>query len=161
MELSAAAARPCRAGTLKGALKAATGVGRPIQVLLVEDSPEAAELVKVYLSEDGAASFRVEWACNLVEAMTRLARPGLDVVLLDLGLPELSSYKSYRAIDVAAGPQLPVVILTSDERSVSRNLTLGFGASDYLLKHESSPAVLKQALRSAVMRSRPVRCGAL
>ena len=111
MELSAAAARPCRAGTLKGALKAATGVGRPIQVLLVEDSPEAAELVKVYLSEDGAASFRVEWACNLVEAMTRLARPGLDVVLLDLGLPELSSYKSYRAIDVAAGPQLPVVIL--------------------------------------------------
>jgi two-component system catabolic regulation response regulator CreB len=126
-------------------------------VLLVEDSVEAAELVQVYLTEDGAHSFRIEWACNLGEAVTRLSQPGLDVVLLDLGLPELGSYHSYRVIDVAAGPQVPVVILTSDDRSVSRDLTLGFGASDYLLKHESSPAVLKRALRSAVMHARPLR----
>ncbi len=79
------------------------------------------------------------------------SKPGLDVVLLDLGLPELNSYKSYRAIDVAAGPRVPVVILTSDDRAVSRDLTLGFGASDYLLKNQSSPARLKQALRNAVM----------
>jgi two-component system, OmpR family, catabolic regulation response regulator CreB len=156
MELSSAAT-PCRIGPPEMAPETGTSVGRPIQVLLVEDSAEAAELVQVYLMDDESKTFRVEWACNLVDAMKRLAQPGLDVVLLDLGLPELNSYKSYRAIDVAAGPRIPVVILTSDDRSVSRDLTLGFGASDYLLKQESSPARLKQALRSAVMHSRPAR----
>ena len=94
-------------------------------MLLVEDNTEAAELVRAYLTEDGANPFRVEWACNLMEAMGRLAQPGVDVVLLDLGLPELNSYKSYRAIDVAAGTRTPVVILTADNRGVSRDLTLG------------------------------------
>ncbi len=161
MELSSAATYPCRIAPFGKTREAAPSVGRPIQVLLVEDSAEAAELVQIYLAEEGAKPFRVEWACNLVEAMARLAQPGLDVVLLDLGLPELSSYKSYRAIDVAAGPQVPVVILTSDDRSVSRDLTLGFGASDYLLKQESSPARLKQALRQAVAHSRPGRGSSL
>ncbi len=161
MELSSAATITRRVADPEVAPEPATAVGRPIQVLLVEDSAEAAELVQVYLSDDQANPFRVEWACNLVEAMSRLAQPGLDVVLLDLGLPELSSYKSYRAIDAAAGPQVPVVILTSDDRSVSRDLTLGFGASDYLLKNESSPARLKQALRNAVTHPRPARSAAL
>jgi DNA-binding response OmpR family regulator len=159
MELSSVATFPCLIASPDVAPEPTTAVGRPIQVLLVEDSAEAADLVRAYLAEDGANPFRVEWVCNLVDAMARLSQPDLDVVLLDLGLPELSSYKSYRAIDAAAGPRLPVVILTSDDRSVSRDLTLGFGASDYLLKQESSPTRLKQALRNAVMHSRPARGG--
>jgi DNA-binding response OmpR family regulator len=158
MELSSSTATfPCRIASHEAVPETITAVGRPIQVLLVEDSAEAAQLVQVFLDDEETKPFRVEWACNLVEAMARLAQPGLDVVLLDLGLPELSSYKSYRAIDVAAGPQVPVVILTSDDRSVSRDLTLGFGASDYLLKHESSPARIRQALRKAVAQPRPER----
>ncbi len=158
MEFSGTATLPCRI-VPEFAPEPETGVGRPIQVLHVEDNAEAAELVRIYLAEEGADPFRVEWACNLAEAMTRLAEPGLDVVLLDLGLPELSGYKSYRAIDIAAGPALPVVILTSDDHSASRDLTIGFGASDYLLKEESSPERLKRALRNAVTRARPSRCG--
>ena len=53
---------------------------------------------------------------NLLEAMYRLEQTGIDVVLLDLGMPELNGYKSYRAIESVAGRPLPVVILTADDR---------------------------------------------
>ncbi len=63
----------------------AVAVDTPIQVLLVEDDPEAAELAKIHLTEDGEDPFRVEWNTSLLEAMGRLAKPGIDVVLLDSG----------------------------------------------------------------------------
>jgi DNA-binding response OmpR family regulator len=130
-----------------------TSVGWPIQVLLVEDNVEAAELIRIYLKDDETAdSFRVEWTPNVVEAMSRLAQPGIDVVLLDLGLPELSGYRSYRAIQAATTEyKPPVVIFTSDDSSLSRALTLEFGASAYLLKSEITPSQLRNALRHAVL----------
>lgn len=131
-----------------------TAPAKPIQVLLVEDDAEAADLVEVYLTDEGTIAFYVEWVPTLVRAMGRLGAPGVDVVLLDLGLPELNGYKTYRAIEASAGGNLPIVILTSDDRSVSRDLTLGFGAADYLLKSRSSPFQLREALRSAVERFR-------
>lgn len=128
---------------------------RAIQVLLVEDDADSAELTAASLREDWRYLFSVEWAANLVEAMIRLAQPGIDVVLLDLGMPELSGYKSFRAIESAAGRPIPIVVLTSDDSSVSKDLTLGLGAAGYLLKQESSPAQLRRALRLAVLHGRP------
>ncbi len=135
-------------------LQTATTAGRPIQVLLVEDEVEAAELVVIRLEGDGKDHFRVEWMSNLRGAMDRLGEPGIDVVLLDLGMPELSGYKSYRAMRASAGSSLPIVVLTSDDRSISRDLILGQGAAGYLLKNSSSPARLRLALHTAVARSR-------
>ena len=86
--------------------------------------------------------------------MTRLSEPGIDVVLLDLGLPELKGYKSYRAIGIASADKIPVMILTSDERALTKDLTLGFGAAGYLLKGKTPPADLRQALRDAVFGQR-------
>jgi DNA-binding response OmpR family regulator len=139
--------------------KTGTKVGSPIRILLVEDDPETAELLQINLTddEDDGDSFRLEWTRNLVEAMIRLAQPGIDVVLLDLGLPELSGHKSYLAVEAATRNKLPVVIFTADDRNDSRDLTLAFGAADYLVKDKSSPAQLRQALRHAVMSDRPGR----
>jgi DNA-binding response OmpR family regulator len=133
----------------------ATQAGRPVHVLLIEDDPEAAELARIRLTEDAYEPFHVDWRRTLLEGMGRLIEPGIDVVLLDLGLPELSGDKSYQAIALAAGERVPIVILTADDRSISRDLILEFGAADYLLKQESSSAQLRQALRNAVLRRRP------
>jgi DNA-binding response OmpR family regulator len=133
----------------------ATRAGRPVHVLLIEDDPEAAELARIRLTEDDHEPFRVDWRRTLLEGMGRLIEPGIDVVLLDLGLPELSGYKSYQAVALAAGDRVPIVILTADNRSISRDLILEFGAADYLLKQESSSAQLRHALRDAVLRRRP------
>jgi CheY-like chemotaxis protein len=127
----------------------------PIRTLLVEDNEETAALVQFWLAEDESDTIHVEWTKTVLDAMTRLAQPGIQVVLLDLGMPELSGHRSYRAIESVAGEQVPVVILTADERPVSRDLTLGFGASDYLLKQQTSPLQLRQALRNAVRNGRP------
>lgn len=132
-----------------------TQISPPIHVLLIEDDAEAAELARIRLTEDVHEPFHVEWRRNLLEGMGRLIEPGIDVVLLDLGLPELSGYKSYQAIALAAGDRVPIVILTSDDRNISRDLILEFGAADYLLKQDSSSAQLRDALRSAVLRRRP------
>jgi DNA-binding response OmpR family regulator len=133
----------------------ATGVGRPIQVLLIEDDPESAELVRMRLTEDASEPFRMEWRRNLLEGMDRLVDPGIDVVLLDLGLPELSGYKSYQAVALAAGNRVPIVILTADDRALSKEIIMEFGAADYLLKHQSTSAQLRRALRNAVLRRSP------
>jgi DNA-binding response OmpR family regulator len=122
---------------------------------LVEDDAEAAELVQIGLSEDSTDPFRVEWSQNLISAMNRLVDPGVDVILLDLGLPELTGYRTYRAIEAAADHRVPVVILTSDERVNIRQVTLEFGASDYLLKGQSTPGQLRRSLRNAVHRGWP------
>jgi DNA-binding response OmpR family regulator len=152
MKLSCAAIITREIAPPAATLGTATSVDRPIRVLLVEDNVEAAALVRIYL-RDEANSFHMEWTPNVREAMTRLAQPGVDVVLLDLGLPELSGYRSYRAIQAATtGCKPPVVIFTSDDSSLSRALTLEFGAAAYLLKGESTPSELRNALRHAVPR---------
>jgi DNA-binding response OmpR family regulator len=132
-----------------------TAVDRPIQVLLVEDDPESAELIELGLSDCDQHHFRIEWSPNLLHAMTRLCEPGIQVVVLDLGLPELNGYKSFRAIESVASKTLPIVILTSDESRLSKDLTLGFGASDYLVKDRSTPNDLRHALLEAVRCGRP------
>jgi DNA-binding response OmpR family regulator len=132
-----------------------TSLDWPVQVLLIEDSAEAAWLVEACLQGPAGEQFRVEWAQTLLQGMDRLAQPGIEIILLDLGLPELNGYKSFRAIDAAADGKLPIVILTSDHRPASKDLTLGFGASDYLLKDRISPAQLREALREAIRQGRP------
>jgi two-component system catabolic regulation response regulator CreB len=126
-----------------------------VQVLLVEDSEEAAYLVQECLQGPAGEQFRVEWTQTVLEAMARLALPGVEVVLLDLGLPELTGYRSFRAIDAAANCKVPVVILTSDDRSLSRDLTVGCGASDYLIKDRISPTQLRESLLAAIRQGRP------
>lgn len=91
----------------------------PIRVLVVEDDAEAAEAVRLTLTAAGENAFAVERCANLVEAMERLSRPGVDVVLLDPGLPELSGFKSHRALDYAAGRAVPVVIYAPGEERLA------------------------------------------
>jgi two-component system, cell cycle sensor histidine kinase and response regulator CckA len=154
MELSSPA--PCLSQiALPLAPRTHTALDWPVQVLLVEDSAEAAWLVQACLKGPKGDQFRVEWTDTVLDAMTRLALPGIEVVLLDLGLPELNGYRSFHAIDAAANGKVPVVILTSDDRTVSRDLTVGFGASDYLIKGRISPVQLRESLLNAIRQGRP------
>ena len=68
----------------------------PLRVLLIEDETEAAALVSVYLTEQREDRFQVEWIPDLLDAMFRLQHPRVDVVLVDLGLPERDGDQSFR-----------------------------------------------------------------
>ena len=130
----------------------------PIQVLLVEDDPDAARLTSTQLSQYKNDIFRVEWTSNILSALSRLTEPGIDVVLLDLGMPELGVDETLPAIVSVVGKTIPIVILTADDSAVSHEVASLQGAVNYLIKHRTSSVELRQALYEAVipaMNSKP------
>lgn len=134
---------------LPGAVVAASPA---IRVLHIEDQVEQAMLVRNYLSHP-ADCFSVEWVPTLSDGLNRLSKPGIDVVLLDLGLPELRGHRTHSAVRAAA-PQAPVVILTADKREISRELAFLGGAAAYLVKDEIAEGI-RRALGEAVRNRRP------
>jgi CheY-like chemotaxis protein len=127
------------------------GLGLPIQVLLVEDNPEAAAYISAQVSRDRGDIFQVEWKNNILNAVSRLATPGVHVVLLDLGMPDLGGHKTHLGITSAVGKTVPVVILTGDDSTVSQDITKAQGAANYLIKHRTSAVELRRALYEAVV----------
>ena len=125
----------------------------PINVLLIEDSSEQASWVKHILEGEPRSGYSVEWVPTLIRGMKRVAQPGVDVVLLDLGLPELSGYRSHTAIRLVA-PNTPVVVLTADESNESHELAILDGAADYLVKGEITSEELREALRLSFLANR-------
>lgn len=132
-----------------------------IRVLLVEDSTEAATLTRAQVTGGRRDVFHVEWHDNLKNAMMRLGKPDIDVILLDLGMPEMTGHKTHLAITSVVGKTVPVVILTSDERAISRNLSIAQGAASYLVKRQTTAFELRQALHEAVVLSKKLTARSL
>src|SRR5438093_1545773 len=82
---------------------------RPTRVLLVEDNPEEAQLLEEVLSQVATADFELEHVTTLQHAIDRLDRErAIDVVLLDLGLPDADGLDALRRIH-GAHPAAPIV----------------------------------------------------
>jgi PAS domain S-box-containing protein len=123
----------------------------PLSVLLVEDSPADARLLRELLRTTPAV--RVAWVETLAAALARLAEPGVDLVLLDLGLPDSRDLDAVARI-ARAHPALPIVVLTGRDDDALALAALTSGAQDYLVKGAIEPGVLIRCLRYAVERKR-------
>jgi PAS domain S-box-containing protein len=123
----------------------------PIHVLLVEDNPGDARLIRTHLADAGADGFTVATVGTLADAAERCARPGVDAVLLDLGLPDSVGLDTLRAIRARA-PDLPVLVLTGLDDEKTAVQAVQDGAQDYLVKGEIVGALVARALRYAVAR---------
>ena len=119
-----------------------------MRVLLIEDDPDQAKLAYAIVNGDGPDVFHIEWKDNILQAISRLAKPGVDVVLLDLGMRELSGYKTHLSI-MPMTKKTPIVIFTSDDTATSQGITKLHGAFRYLLKNRTSPAELRKVLHEA------------
>ncbi len=82
-----------------------------INVLLVEDNPEDADLVQESLGAATEAQFEIHTACRLKEAHQQLATRQFDIVLLDLSLPDSSGLRTLETV-LAWDTGLPIVVLT-------------------------------------------------
>lgn len=65
-------------------------------VLLIEDNEEAMWLVRYALQEHGKGRYRLEWAGTLSAGLDQLSKGGIDIVLLDLGLPDSTGPEELR-----------------------------------------------------------------
>ena len=127
-------------------------VDHPSQrLLLVEDNPGDARLLRELLSEGGANG--IEWTHveSLAAAERHLTDGGVDLILLDLGLPDAQGLETLRRAKLAA-PRVPVVVLSGlDDESLALE-ALHQGAGDYLVKGQISARELRRSMRHAVER---------
>lgn len=125
----------------------------PIRILLVEDNPGDARLIREMLAEAGGALFDLEWADRLSAGLERLAAGGIAVVLLDLGLPESQGLDTF-ARARAQAPDVPMIVLTGLDDQALALEAVGAGAQDYLVKGQVDGNPLARAIRYAIERQR-------
>ncbi len=126
---------------------------RPLKVLLVESDREYMDELRERLGDVRSAHMEITWAGELSDALARLAQGGIDVVLLDLMLPDSEGVVTFERT-YAFAQDVPIVVLTDlDDEDVAVSTVQG-GAQDYLVKDEVQPAVLARAVRHAVERHR-------
>jgi diguanylate cyclase (GGDEF)-like protein len=126
---------------------------RPTRVLLVEEDPDDVEGLRSTLRGVEGGPFELEWVEHLSEALQRLSRGGIDVVLLDLNLPDSDGLVTFERM-YAFAPDVPIVVLTSlDDETVAVRTVQG-GAQDYLVKGRVDEHLLIRSLRYAIERHR-------
>jgi signal transduction histidine kinase len=128
-------------------------MNKPRTVLLIEDNEGDARLIQEMLRDASGASFRLECAERLTTGLERLARGGIEVVLLDLSLPETQGLNSFLHVH-AKVPDTPVVVLTGYKNEEQGNKAVQSGAQDYLIKGQVDAPMLGRALRYAIERGR-------
>ena len=98
-------------------------------------------------------SFELTHLVCLSEAEIRLAKGGVDIVLLDLGLPDGNGLDTVRRAHAAA-PGVPLIVLTGLEDEALAAEAMTEGAQDYMIKGQIESRALPRALRHAIERHR-------
>jgi len=120
-----------------------------VKVLLIEDNRGDARLMEAMLAEAGDAQFELETADRLSSGLARLAKGGVDVVLLDLGLPDSWGFDSFTGVYNRA-PDVPIIVLSGlgDRKLAMR--AVQEGAQGYLIKGQLDAQLLMRAIRHAI-----------
>lgn len=127
----------------------------PTRILLIEDSNTDALLIQSHLRK-ADATFQVRREDRLETGFRQLDRGDVDVVLLDLNLPDSTGLDTFRAVHRHA-MHLPIVILSGQEDVELAVDAVGLGAQDYLTKAEANRSSLARSIRYAIERSRRQR----
>lgn len=124
----------------------------PVKVLLIEDDLGYARLIKEMIKDAKEESFTVEHRTDLNKGLKRLSRGGVDVILLDLLLPDSEGLSTFLSVRNREN-KVPIVVLTSIEDEKTATTAVRRGAQDYLFKREITPGLLVRALSYAVLRN--------
>ncbi len=125
--------------------------GKAIRVLLVEDNPGDARLIRELLAEAARAAFSLECVDRLSAGLKRLAEGGIDVILLDLGLPDSQGLDTFATIYDQV-QHVPIVVLTGLDDETLAIQAMRAGVQDYLVKGQMDSHLLVHAVRYAIER---------
>lgn len=124
---------------------------RQFHVLLIEDNPGDARLIRELFAEVKGAPFRLEWADSLAKGTEFLNEARVDVILLDLSLPDSDGYETLSRM-MAAAPDIPIVVMTGLNDETVAVQAVRAGAQDYLLKGQADGNLLSRSIRYAIER---------
>lgn len=126
------------------------------RVLIVEDDPADADLIRELLEEEASSTFEVVHVPQLASAVAWLERHPVDVVLLDVGLPDVIGLDGLQCI-FSVVPDTPTVMLTGLNDDAVARTALQSGAQDYVVKGRVDAAHLERTVHFAIERHRFVQ----
>lgn len=122
------------------------------RILVVEDEPDALELIEFNLE---AAGFQVATAADGRSGLQKVRDGGISLVILDVMLPEMDGFEVCKALRAhPATAQVPIIMLTARAEEIDRVLGFELGADDYLTK-PFSPRELVLRVRGLLRRLHP------
>lgn len=124
-----------------------------IHVLLVEDSPTDALLVREELAHASGVRFVVVHVEQVSDALQQLKSARFDVVLSDLGLPDSDGIETFTRLHGAV-TDVPIIILSGRDDEMMAINAVHAGAQDYLVKGHGADSGLERAIRYAIERAR-------
>jgi len=126
---------------------------QPARILVVEDEAAIADAILYALRSEGHGA---EHCALGQQALQRLREGGIDVVVLDVGLPDVGGFEVCRQLRTFS--QVPVIFLTARNDEIDRVLGLELGADDYVGK-PFSPRELVARVRARLRRPAPLVAG--
>jgi signal transduction histidine kinase len=124
-----------------------------VKVLLIEDNPGEARLVREMLCDSGLSGAQFTHGLSLAEGLAWLGREACDVVLVDLNLPDSSGLGTFAKVH-AAHPSIPIIVLTGNDDTAMAVEAVRQGAQDYIPKSQLNSKLLATAIRYAIERKR-------
>lgn len=116
------------------------------RILIVDDEPELRSMLREYLVREG---FDVAEAITGREAIDVAERTQPDLVLLDVGLPDIDGFEVLR--NLRSGSDVPVIMVTARDEEIDRVVGLSVGADDYVVK-PFSPRELVARIQAVLRR---------
>lgn len=131
-------------------------ISRPdIRVLLIEDSPTDAELIRIGLEDVRTAEFQVVTAETLEDGLAQLRASTFDIVLVDLSLPDCAGIETCVRVHDSY-PETPLIVLTGLDDEETALEAMKVGAQDYLVKGQIDNGLLPRSIRYSIERQRAV-----
>jgi Flp pilus assembly CpaE family ATPase len=125
---------------------------KSVNILLIEDSPDYASLVLHWVSKvPNAGEFKLVWTDSLAAALARLEQGDIDLILMDLGLPDSDGLATFLALR-SRNSDLPIIVLSGSDSEALALQTIQQGAQDYLVKSSCTADLLLRTVRHAVVR---------
>jgi signal transduction histidine kinase len=128
-----------------------TGEQQQIRVLLIEDDPGDADLVRALAAEARDIRLDIRSVDRLSTAVEILQRESFDLILSDLGLPDSQGIETFIRIYTVT-PDVPIVLLTGISDKELAATAVRSGAQDYVVKGEVDSALLQKTIQYAIER---------
>ncbi|MGZ5073426.1 MAG: putative bifunctional diguanylate cyclase/phosphodiesterase [Usitatibacter sp.] len=122
-------------------------------VLLVEDNPGDARLIREMLAEEDPEAFRLTHADRLSRGIEVLGQNSIDLVLLDLSLPDSQGLDTFSKV-YTHSPKVPIIVLSGNDDRQLALYAVKSGAQDYLVKGKIDRELLLKAMQYSIERKR-------
>ena len=126
---------------------------KPISVLLIENNPDDVALIRGALSPSPFFSASITHASTLRTGLECLKKDHIDVVLMDLGLPDGRGLDTFEKA-FASASHVPIIILTSFDDEELAMQSVRKGAQDYFVKGQVNDSLLRRAVLYAIERKK-------